>query len=93
MLKSTAVPKSNNVFWLSGQGFIKLIQAEPKREVLLAGEMANLWILIDAEECTVEELVVRMADEGVEEAEVLRILDNFISLDLITIHNYLWKEE
>ncbi len=93
MLKPMEVPKPNNVFWLSGQGFVKLVQMEPKREVLFAGKAAKLWELIDAEEYTVEELVERMADEDVEETEVLRLLDNFESLNLITIQNYLWKED
>jgi hypothetical protein len=93
MLKPTEIPRPNNIFWLSGNGFVKLVQAEPKREVLFASEAAKLWELIDAEEYTIEELVERMKREGVEEAEVFRLLDEFESLNLITSQNYLWQEE
>lgn len=93
MLRPTDVPRPNNVFWVSEPGFIKVVQAEPRREVLLAGETAHLWELLDAEEYAVADLVARMVAEGIQEAYTLQLLNRLLALDLITTQNYLWKEE
>lgn len=92
MLKPTDVPKPNFVFWLAEPGFVKVVQPEPRREVLFSGESARLWELIDAEEYTVTDLVALMAAEGVEEIRSLGLLEQFLSLGLLTSENFLWKE-
>lgn len=93
MLRLTDVPRPNNVFWVSEPGFIRVVQPEPRREVLLAGERAQLWELIDAEEYSVKDLVALMAAEGIQETRTLELLNRLLTLDLITVQNYLWKED
>lgn len=91
MLVPTDVPKHNNTFWLSGPGFIKVIQPEPRREILFSGETARLWELIDLQEYTVGELVTRMAEEGMTEERARHLLGRFREMGLITVENFLWK--
>ncbi len=92
MLRPTDVPKPNNVFWMCGPGFVKVVQPEPRREVLFSGDSARLWELIDAEEHTVTSLLQCMAAEGTVEERSLSMLDELLRLELITTENYLWKE-
>lgn len=93
MLKPYDLPKINNVFWLSEDGYVKVVQLEPKREILFSDEAATLWCLIDKEEHTVEELTTQMAENDLNESQVMGMLNNFESLDLISTVNYLWKED
>jgi uncharacterized protein len=92
MFVPTDVPKSNNTFWLAGTGFIRVVQAEPHREILLTGAAARLWEWIDGQNLTVADLLVRLRAEGIDPEPGTRILEHLHALGLITAENYLWKE-
>lgn len=91
MFAPTDVPKSSNTFWLAGDGYVRVVQAEPQREIFLTGAAARLWEWIDDQVHTVVELVTLLAAEGVPPEQSTQTLERFRALGLITTENYLWK--
>lgn len=92
MFAPTDVPRPSQTFWVGGEGWVKVVQPEPRREVFLAGPAAALWERIDAQESTVAELMAGLEQGGVCPEQTLAMLERLRAMHLITAERYLWQE-
>jgi hypothetical protein len=79
--------------WVGGEGWVKVLQPEPRREVYFSGPAAQLWEWLDAQESTVAQLIARMAEHGVPADRTHAMLERLRAMQLISAESSLWREE